>query len=108
MFWNMYHRWSAEPSATPTGPCFPVCDRRTGDPERREVSQVLAVDIPPSKNVDRAIDDRRSMSLARHGDVADARELGPLVRRGVKRPGIVVVVVTVSPAESGDRVSLTV
>jgi hypothetical protein len=102
MFWNMNQRWSASGRQW-SAPSLPPAARnieRTGDSERGEILQVLAVDAPSSKDVHHVVDQGRGVSLARYGDVANARELDPDARVGVVAPRVVVVILAVRSSEA--------
>lgn len=106
MFWNMNQRWSAKERAG-GGSATSVerlrsatATRLTGNLERREVLQVLAIDSATSKHVHDIVDERGGVPLARDGNVADAAQLDPNARVGIVAPRIVVVVLAVRAAES--------
>lgn len=79
--------------------------RLTGELERAEVPEVLAVDASAAKDVHDIVDHGGRVALPRRRDEACAAQLGPRLCSGVEHPGVVVVVLAVGPSEPVSRSS---
>lgn len=109
MFWNMNQRLAAgsevgDEMHQRSNIAGQTRARRTGDLERGEVTEILAVDVAATKDINDISDDGRRVALASDRQVADALELGPLACLDIVRPRVVVMKLAVGPAKQKDPV----
>lgn len=72
--------------------------------ERSQITQILTVDVPPSKDVHDVAHNGRCVPFPSDGQETDAFEFGPFSTGNVVRPRVVVVELAVRSAKEQDAV----